>query len=146
MMLKVRNRKDNTIILGYYGIGKSTVASTSDTVYDWTYDLMQPKLSELEYGLENYDVILCDPNCLYLLQQQGLKFHIVVPNYDRLGEFKANMRKRHQEHKGTGHESFIRSIEKKWHSELEELRETQCLSLTVLNNGQYLADVIDKIV
>ena len=144
--LKVRKRKNNTIILGYYGIGKSTVASTSDTVYDWTYNLMQPKLSELEYGLENYDTILCDQNCLPLLQQQNLGFHIVVPNYDRLDEFKANLRKRFMEHKGTGGESFIKHLEKNWYEVLENLRETQCLSLTVLNNGQYLADVIEKLI
>ena len=141
----MKSKENNTILLGYYGIGKSTIASTSDTVYDWTYNLMQPKLSELEYGLENYDTILCDPNCLHLLQEQGLKFHVVVPNYDRLEEFKANLRQRYKERKGTGGEGFIRNLESRWYDELERLRETECLSLTVLNNGQYLADVIEKL-
>ena len=140
----VRKRENNTIILAYFGAGKTTVASTSDTVYDWTYTLMQPKLEELEYGLENYDTILCDPNCLPILQDNGLKFHIVVPTEDRLEEFKANLRKRFRAHKGTGAESFIKNIESNWKGLIAELKNTPCLSLTELNNGQYLADVIEK--
>lgn len=141
----MRKRKSNTIILGYYGIGKSYLAEHDDTIYDWTYTLMQPKLEELEYGLENYDTILCDPNCLPILQDNGLKFHIVVPTEDRLEEFKANLRKRFRAHKGTGAESFIKNIESNWERLIAELKNTPCLSLTELNNGQYLADVIDNI-
>ena len=142
----MKTKANNTIILAYYGTGKSTVASTSDTVYDWTYSLMQPKLEELEYGLENYDIILCDPKCLPILQEQGLKFHIVVPCEDRLEEFKANLRRRFRNKKGTGGESFIKFIENRWEGLIGELKSTPCLSLTELNNGQYLADVINNIV
>lgn len=145
MSWKVRKRKTNTIILGYYGIGKSYLAEHDNTVYDWTYTLMQPKLEELEYGLENYDTILCDPNCQDILDKGDFKYHIVIPDPKLKDEYLERFKARYEAKKGAGGQGFCRGMANRWDTAIERLRNTPCLSLTILNKGQYLADVIDDI-
>ena len=140
----MRKRKTNTIIIGYFGTGKSYLAEHDDTVYDWTYSQMSPKLEELQYGLENYDTILCDPNCQDILDKGGFKYHIVVPAVELKDEYLERFKARYEAKKGTGGKGFRTAMANRWDKTLERLMDTDCLSLTILDKGQFIADVIDK--
>lgn len=142
----MRKRKTNTIVIGYYGTGKSYLAEHDDTVFDWTYSLMKPKLEELEYGLENYDTILCDPNCQSILDKGGFKYHIVVPDLKLKDEYLERFKARYEAKKGTGSTGFRTGMANRWDNAIERLMNTDCLSLTVLKDGQYISDVIDKLI
>ena len=132
----MKRKRNSTIIIGYYGVGKSYLAEHDDTVYEWTYNLMKPKLEELEYGLANYDTILCDPNCQSILDKGGFKYHIVVPAVELKDEYLERFKARS--------EGFCADMINRWDAVIDRLMNTDCLSLTILNKGQFIADVIDR--
>lgn len=132
----MKRKQNSTIVIGYYGVGKSYLAEHDDTVYEWTYSQMRPKLEELEYGLEHYDTILCDPNCQSILDKGGFKYHIVVPDPELKDEYLERFKARS--------EGFCAGMINRWDAAIERLMHTDCLSLTVLNKGQFIADVIDR--
>ena len=140
----MRKRKTNTIIIGYFGTGKSYLAEHDDTVYDWTYSLMKPTLDELQYGLEHYDTILCDPNCQDILDKGGFRYHIVVPDPELKDEYLARFEARYEAKKGSGGKGFRAAMANRWDAAIKRLMNTDCLSLTILNKGQFIADVIDR--
>lgn len=142
----VRKRENNTIILAYYGTGKSTVASTSDTITELTYSNNHPTVEQLQKALEEFDVILVDPMWKRILVEGHYSFHIVVPSVGLKGEYLERFRTRQKAGKGNGKLGFVRSMASRWEGLISELKSTPCLSLTELNNGQYLADVINNIV
>lgn len=142
----VRKRENNTIILAYFGAGKTTVASTSDTITELTYSNNHPTVEQLQKALEEFDVILVDPQWKRILVEGRYSFHIVVPDLKLKEEYLERFKARQKAGKGNGKLGFVRSMASRWEGLIGELKNTPCLSLTELNNGQYLADVIDKIV
>ena len=141
----MKRKENSTIIISYFGTGKSYLAENDDTVYDWTYYQMTPKLEELEYGLANYDTILCDPNCQGILDKGGFKYHIVVPDLKLKDEYLERFKARYEAKKGTGSTGFRSGMANRWDNAIERLMNTDCLSLTILKQGQYISDVIESI-
>jgi hypothetical protein len=140
----VRKRKNNTIIVGYYGIGKSYLVEEMDTAVELVYSKCQPTVRQLKEALEEYDIILADPRWLQILQEGHYEFHIAIPAVELKDEYLERFKARYEAKKGNGSAGFRTGMANRWDSNLERLRNTPCLSLTILNKGQYLADVIDK--
>ena len=142
----VRKRENNTIILAYYGTGKSYLASTDDTITELTYSNNHPTVEQLQKALEEFDVILVDPMWKRILVEGHYSFHIVVPSVGLKAEYLERFRARQKDGKGNGKLGFVRSMASRWEGLIGELKSTQCESLVILNNGQYLADVIEKMI
>lgn len=142
----MKTKANNTIILAYYGTGKSYLASTDDTITELTYSNNHPTVEQLQKALEEFDVILVDPMWKRILVEGHYSFHIVVPSVGLKGEYLERFRTRQKAGKGNGRYGFVMSMASRWEGLIGELKNTPCLSLTELNNGQYLADVINNIV
>ena len=140
----MKRKVNNTIILAYYGAGKSTIASTSDTITELTYNNNHVTVEQLQQALEEFDVILVDPLWMHILIKHGYQFHVVVPSLDCKAEYLQRLAQRRKRRLGSGHSGFVRWMANNWERLIAELKSTPCLSLTELNNGQYLADVIEK--
>ena len=137
--------KDNSvIILGYYGTGKSYLASKCDNVAELVYIHSQPTLEQLLDAIDNYDVILVDPKWRQILIDNGYEFHIVLPDVTLRDEYMERFRQRRERRQGNGSPAFVRSMEQEWDRLLDELKKLPNLSLTILNKGQYLSDIIKK--
>ena len=140
----MRKRTNNTIIVGYFGVGKTCLAEELETAVELVYSNCQPTVRQLEEALEEYDIILADPRWLQILQEGHYEFHIVIPAVELKDEYLERFKERYKEKKGCGSIGFIKVMDRQWDTNLKRLMHTDCLSLTILNKGQYLADVIDK--
>lgn len=141
----MRKRKTNTIIVGYFGVGKTCLAEELETAVELVYTKCQPTVRQLKEALEEYDIVLADPRWLQILQEGHYEFHIVIPAVELKDEYLERFKARHKEKKGCGSSGFIKAMDRQWDTNLKRLRNTPCLSLTILNKGQYLADVIEKL-
>ena len=141
---QVTRTAEPTIILGYYGTGKSYLASKCDNVVELVYIHSQPTLEQLLDAIGRYDIILVDPKWRQILIDNGYEFHIVLPDVTLRDEYMERFRQRRERRQGNGSPAFVRSMEQVWDRLLDELKKLPNLSLTILNKGQYLSDIIKK--
>lgn len=140
----MKRKENSTIILGYYGIGKSYLASKSNNITELVYQ-KRPELRQLLRALRRYDIILVDPKWRSILDANGYQYHIVVPDETLKDEYMQRFRTRYLRREGSGHTAFIEAKAAEWNQLIGELKRIPCLSITILKEGQYISDVIESI-
>lgn len=131
-----------TLILGYYGVGKTTIKN--ERWADLT-DEGRPSLSLLMYAVKKYDVVMADPTWEDVFVKSGLPFHVVVPSVDRKEEFLRNYRDRHEKGLGGGDPAFCSWVSERWFKDIKRMLSLKAVSQTVLHKGMWLSDCIQDI-
>ena len=141
-----------TLILGFYGIGKTTYVKQNPRAVDITdYKLdsfnCDPEALKRFWEDEEYDIILADPQWTKIILQSGYPFYVVIPRMDRKQEFLTNFVERWS----TGSwkadiVDFYRQLSTYWEGWLDFYRyKLPAVRVIELWPGQWLGDVIDNI-
>ena len=126
------------LILGFFGVGKSTLARQDEKVADLT-DLGSPSLSLLQDTVAKYDIVLADPTWEQVFLESGEDFIVVVPSLDRKEEFLSNFKERNRKGLGGGNERFCNLIWKHWEWWINHLLSIPSQGQIVLERGEFLS-------
>ena len=130
------------LILGYYGVGKTTIKN--EKWIDLT-DEGRPSLSLLKYAVEHYEIVMADPSWENVFLKSGIPFHIVVPSPERKEEFLQNFRERHKKGLGGGDNAFCAMVSNNWERDIKHFLSLPALSHTILKDGEFLKDCIETL-
>lgn len=132
------------LILGWFGVGKSTLMRNNKSVADLT-DMGQPSLSLLKDTIEKYDIVLADPQWTNVFLESGIPFHIVVPTLDRKEEFLKNYHDRWKKGLGGGSGKFCGFMDRVWDTWISYLLSLPALSHIELEEGEWLSDAVSHL-
>lgn len=141
-----------TLILGFWGVGKSEYVKSHPGVIDLTDNKIGEFPSAeavLKYwNDDNYDIVMADPWFEKALLKAGIPFYVVLPTEDRKEEFRTNFIRRYQETDGNygGDEIFLDTVIGNWERLIKHFRnEVPNLDVIELQSGQWIGDAIDII-
>ena len=141
-----------TIICGFSGIGKSTVAKNQSNVLDFESSVFSHKLNgEIDIDFpdnyvdelmkvmsdEKYDYYLvsCHKSVRDELKRRGLDYIIVLPTKSQRNEYLKRWLKR------GSLMSFIKSMNRRWEYLIQSCEEDDAVKI-YLNNNEYLSDIL----
>lgn len=138
-----------TYIIAFFGTGKTTYIAKhpeADAV-----DLVDaennqgPNIGTFK-RFATHSIVMADPNWQWVFDRAGVKYHIVIPGPDLKETYMLNYRERFRKGLGGGSEGFCKTISPIWDSTITRLTNSpNKISLTVLEKGQYLEDIINKL-
>lgn len=126
------------LILGFFGVGKTTLAKQNEKVADLT-DLGSPSLSLLQDTVAKYDIVLADPTWEQVFLESGEDFFVVVPSLDRKKEFLTNLKERYKKGLGGGNHGFRKLIGKYWEWWINHMLSIPSHGQIVLEQGEFLS-------
>lgn len=129
------------LILGFFGVGKTTLARQNEKVADLT-DLGSPSLSLLQDTVAKYDIVLADPTWEQVFLESGEDFIVVVPSLDRKEEFLTNFKERNGKGLGGGNDGFRELIGKHWEWWINHLLSIPSQGQIVLERGEFLSHLL----
>lgn len=132
------------LIIGYFGVGKSTLMRNDNSVADLT-DMGQPSLSLLKDTIEKYDIVLADPQWEMVILESGMPFYVVVPTLDRKEEFLKNYHDRWEKGLGGGAPPFCKLMDKVWDVWIPHLASLPSMGVIELEKGEFLADALSHL-
>ncbi len=144
-------KRKGVIVCGFFGIGKSSVNFYRPDVK--FYDL-DAKFFKKQPGWEKiyvdcamaltYDYeIVCiksSDKCMHLLNQLGQKYYLVYPNRIAKRDFMERAIKNHYPRE------FITEFFSNWERYIEEIEDEDCPNKIVLQSGEYLSDIVDRLI
>lgn len=136
------------LILGYWGVGKTTLVESTEKAVDLTDITIIPSLDILhQYWADpSYDVVMADPNWEKVIIKSGIPFYVVIPTQDRLEEFIQNFQERYKQGKGGGDLIFCTLMKGRWKHWLDKYKnDIACVEVIELPSGQWLKDAIEYI-
>lgn len=135
------------LILGFYGVGKTTMLRDYPNAVDLT-DVSRPSMETLMtyWNDERYEIVMGDPQWTKVFLESGIPFYIVIPDAGRKKEFLENFRKRYVLGLGGGDDKFCDILNRNWDGWLWTYN-TWIPSIRVftLTEKMWLPDVINKI-
>ena len=131
------------LIIGYYGIGKSTVQELRPELD--IFDLHN--VEEMGYLVKNIEhkYVVADPKWVEVFSEYAKEhnrwFYVVVPSLDRKTEFLENYQTRKH---GMTSKNFVKRRSEAWEKEITALRDIPNASVIELRSG-FLADIIERL-
>lgn len=144
-------KRPGIIVCGFFGIGKSSVSKYRPDVkfYDLDAKAFVKKIgwekiySDCALALTNdYDIVAIKSSdkVMKYLNELGTKYYIVYPNKYAKREFmeRAILNKYSRE--------WIEDFFTKWDKYIEEIENEENTNKIVLQSGEYLSDIVDRII
>lgn len=109
------------LILGFYGVGKTTVLKDHPNAIDLTdvpktgkYN--EPTLDDFYqyWNDDRYEIVMGDPQWTRVFIESGIPFYIVIPKKGRWAEFQINFKRRHMYNQGGGDYTFMHTVMDCW--------------------------------
>ena len=142
---------EKLLILGFYGIGKTTYAKKHDHVIDIT-DFKTDDMPDINnlikyYEDPQYDIIIADPQWTSVFIKSGYPFYIIIPKETRKEEFLQNFRSRAADGSWKGDvDTFLDVVDKCWYGWLDMLKyRIPCQGSFVLREGEWFKEGLNKI-
>ena len=131
------------LILGFFGVGKTTLSSKRDDVVD--LDGMDQSIHTVRKMSEKYPIVLADPFWANPVRFARVPFYVVVPTIDRKEEYLSNFARRYIEGTGGGDEEFIEMINSEWDKWISYMKRLPSIKCVELPKGKWLEDVISSL-
>lgn len=143
--------KKGTIVCGFFGIGKSSVTQYRPDIK--FYDL-DSKFFQKQPGWEklyvdcalaltnNYDIVCIKSSdkVMRLLNYLNQKYYLVYPNrYAKRDFMERAVKNRYSR-------EWIENFFSQWEKYIDEVEDEDCANKIVLQSGEYLSDIVDKLV
>ena len=139
------------LVCGFFGIGKSSVTKYCPDVKFYDLDakffLKQPGWEQIyvdcALALANeYDIVCLKSSdkVMDVLNSLGEKYYIVYPNRYAKREFMERAVK------GNYSRQWIQTFFANWEKYIDEIEEEECQNKIVLQSGEYLSDIVDRLV
>lgn len=143
--------KKGVIVCGFFGIGKSSVNKYRPDVSFYDLDAKffrkQPGWEKIyaECALalrEIYDIVAIKSSdkVMDYLTKMGESFYIVYPNRYAKRDFMERAVKNNYSRE------WIHSFFSKWESYIEEIEQEETINKVVLQSGEYLSDIVDRLI
>jgi len=142
------------LILGFYGVGKTTVLKDYPNAVDLT-DVLDHENNEhpsLErfyqyWDDERYDIVMADPWWTKVILESGIPFYIVIPNRHRKDEFFENYRNRFSLGLGGGDDQFCDYVGDCWDGWLDFYKKKlPCIKCIILKKNEWMKNALDHII
>ena len=91
---------------------------------------------------------MADPDWVQVFIDAGVRYHVVVPDSSLKDLYVSNYKERFAKRLGGGSETFCDRVSRHWNKTIKSLSDDKdhVISLTVLDEGQWLEDVINKLI
>ena len=143
--------KKGVIVCGFFGIGKSSVTQYRPDVkffdLDAKYFIKQPGWEkiyvECAIALKNeYDIVCLKSSdkVMNLLNKLNEKYYLVYPNRYAKRDFMERAIKNKYSRE------WIENFFSRWEQYIEEVEQEDSANKIVLQNGEYLSDIVDRLV
>lgn len=140
-----------TIVCGFFGVGKSSVAKYRPDIKFYDLDAKafvkqdgwQNLYVDCALGLtHDYDIVCLKSSdkVMRRLNQLGQKYYIVYPNRFAKRDFMERAIKNKYPRK------FIEQFFSNWERYIQEIEDEDCPNKIVLQSGEYLSDIVDRLV
>lgn len=142
------------LILGFYGVGKTTALKDYPNAVDLT-DILDRSYDEhpsLErfyqyWNNDRYEIVMTDPWWTKVILESGIPFYIVIPNKYRKDEFFENYRKRFSLGLGGGDDQFCDYVWDCWSGWLDFYKhKLPCIKCIILKKNEWMKDALDYII
>lgn len=144
-------KKKGVIVCGFFGIGKSSVTKYRNDIKFYDLDAKffkkQPGWEKIyvdcALALQNEYEIVClksSDKVMKLLNQLNEKYYLVYPNrYAKRDFMERAVKNRYPR-------EWIEDFFSKWERYIEEVEDEDCANKIVLQSGEYLSDILDRLV
>ena len=141
------------LILGFYGVGKTTAledypnAVDLTDVLDRSYD-EHPSLERFYqyWNDDRYEIVMADPWWTKVILESGIPFYVVIPHRSRKNHFFSNFRKRYELGLGGGDDKFCDYVNKCWDGWLDFYKhKLPCIKVIELCDGKWMKHALDYI-
>lgn len=142
------------LILGFYGVGKTTAlkdypnAVDLTDVLDRSYD-EHPSLERFYqyWNDDKYEIVMADPWWTDVIIKTGIPFYTVIPDVDRKDEFFENYRNRFSLGLGGGDDQFCDYVRDCWSGWLDFYKyKLPCIECIILKKNEWMKDALDYII
>lgn len=144
-------KKPGVLVCGFFGIGKSAVPKYRPDVKFYDLDakafVKQPGWEKIYVDCalalrKDYDIVAIKSSdkVMNLLNEMGIKYYLVYPNRFAKRDFMERAVKN-----GYTRE-WIEAFFSKWDKYLEEVEEEDSAHKVVLQSGEYLSDIVDRLI
>ena len=144
-------KRKGVIVCGFFGVGKSSVTKYRPDVkfidLDAKFFVKQPGWEkmyvECALALTNeYDIVCLKSSdkVMNLLDRLGKKYYLVYPNRYAKRDFMERAIK------NTYSREWIENFFSRWESYLDEIDQQENANKIVLQSGEYLSDIVDRLV
>ena len=142
------------LILGFYGVGKTTALKDYPNAVDLT-DVLDHENDEhpsLErfyqyWNDDKYEIVMADPWWTDVIIKTGIPFYTVIPDVDRKDEFFENYKSRFSLGLGGGDEQFCDYVGDCWSGWLDFYKKKlPCIECIILKKNEWMKDAIDHII
>ena len=140
------------LILGFYGVGKTTYINDHPNAVDITDFKLDPVNCDPDalkkyWEDEEHDIVLADPQWTKVFLESGYPFYVVIPRMWRKDEFLNNFLKRWTSGSWKANiVKFYRHLDTYWEGWLEFYKnKIPCVQVIELDTGQWVGDAIDII-
>ncbi len=144
-------KKPGVIVCGFFGIGKSSVSKYRPDIKFYDLDakafVKQPGWEKIYVDCalalrKDYDIVAIKSSdkVMHLLNEKGIKYYLVYPNRFAKRDFMERAIKNKYSRE------WIEAFFLEWDRYLEEVEEEDCENKVVLQSGEYLSDIVDRLV
>lgn len=144
-------KRRGVLVCGFFGIGKSSVTTYRPDVnyfdLDAKFFLKQPGWEKIyvECALalrERYEIVCLKSadKVMDLLTELGEEFYVVYPNRHAKRDFMERAIENNYSR------DWIRAFFARWESYIEEIEEDDNTNKIVLQDGEYLSDIVDRLI
>lgn len=142
---------DTTYIIAFFGTGKTTyIAKHPEADAVDLVDAIPGKGPDIETltSYKHHKIVMADPDWVQVFNDAGVKYRVVVPDASLKTLYTENFKERFKKKLGGGSEAFCNRVLNHWDSIVRTLSNDNenVISLTVLDEGQWLEDVMDKLI